>query len=112
MLVTKYDVVNQAALLAALKSELIAAYVDAVIVPSNPERKTLAQRAAESHASDTTLGFVLLPSVLFLAYLFRSTRSPQTASIPPRHTSEPFHSQALFPILEVVSSRQLPERTQ
>jgi hypothetical protein len=47
VLVTKYDVVSHAALLAALKSELMAAYVEAVMVPSNPERKTLAQRAVE-----------------------------------------------------------------
>lgn len=45
VLVIKYDVVNQAALLAALKSELMAAYVEAVIVPSNPERNTLAHKA-------------------------------------------------------------------
>jgi hypothetical protein len=30
---------------AALKSDLITAYVDAVIVPSNPERKTLQKMA-------------------------------------------------------------------
>ena len=66
MAVIKYEVVNQAALLDALKSELMAAYwravrrqclkrwgeggicgltVDAVMVPSNPERNTLAQSA-------------------------------------------------------------------
>jgi hypothetical protein len=45
VLVIRYDVVSQAALLAALKSEPMAAYVDAVMVPSKPERKTLAHRA-------------------------------------------------------------------
>ncbi len=45
VLVIRYDVVNQAALLAALKSEPMAAYVEAVIVPSNPERNTLAHKA-------------------------------------------------------------------
>lgn len=43
---TRYDVVSQAALLAAPKSDAMAAYVDAVTVPSKPDRKTLAQRAA------------------------------------------------------------------
>ena len=45
VLVMRYDVVSQAALLAALKSELIKAYVEAVMVPSKPDRKTLAQSA-------------------------------------------------------------------
>lgn len=41
MLVIKYEVVNQDAVLAALNSELMTAYVEAVIVPSKPARKTL-----------------------------------------------------------------------
>lgn len=45
MLVIKYDVVNQDEVLAALNSELMRAYVDAVIVPSNPAKKTLANMA-------------------------------------------------------------------
>lgn len=45
MLVIRYDVVSHEALLAASKDELIAAYVLAVMVPSNPLRKTLAHSA-------------------------------------------------------------------
>lgn len=41
VLVIKYEVVNQDAVLAALNSELMTAYVEAVIVPSKPARKTL-----------------------------------------------------------------------
>jgi hypothetical protein len=47
VLLMRYDVVSHDALLAALNSELIKAYVEAVIVPSNPERKTFAQSAAQ-----------------------------------------------------------------
>lgn len=36
----RYEVVSHDAVLAALNSELITAYVEAVMVPSNPERKT------------------------------------------------------------------------
>jgi hypothetical protein len=50
-LVIRYDVVSHDALLAALNSELIRAYVEAVTVPSKPERKTLAQSAACSAVS-------------------------------------------------------------
>jgi hypothetical protein len=45
VLVIKYEVVNQEAVFAALNSELISAYVEAVIVPSNPARKTLVKMA-------------------------------------------------------------------
>ena len=41
MLVTRYDVVSHDAVLAASNSELMTAYVAAVIVPSKPYRKTL-----------------------------------------------------------------------
>lgn len=50
MLVIRYDVVNQAALFAAPNSELIAAYVDAVMVMSNPDRKTLAHKAVQERS--------------------------------------------------------------
>jgi hypothetical protein len=40
VLAIKYDVVSQDAVLAALNSELITAYVEAVMVPSKPLRKT------------------------------------------------------------------------
>ncbi len=46
MLVIKYEVVSQEEVFAALNSELIRAYVEAVIVPSKPERKTFAKIAA------------------------------------------------------------------
>jgi hypothetical protein len=42
----RYEVVIQETVFAALKSEPMIAYVDAVTVPSNPERKTL-QNIAE-----------------------------------------------------------------
>lgn len=42
MLVIKYDVVSHDAVFAALNLDEIRAYVEAVIVPSNPDRKTLA----------------------------------------------------------------------
>ena len=45
VLVIRYEVVSHEALLAARKSELINAYVEAVIVPSNPDRNTFAQSA-------------------------------------------------------------------
>lgn len=46
VLVIKYEVVSQEEVFAALNSELIRAYVEAVIVPSKPERKTFAKIAA------------------------------------------------------------------
>jgi len=45
VLVIKYEVVNQEMVLAALKSEPMTAYVEAVMVPSKPERKTLEKMA-------------------------------------------------------------------
>ena len=45
VLVTRYAVVNHDAVFAASKSELITAYVAAVMVPSNPYRKTFANIA-------------------------------------------------------------------
>lgn len=39
--VMRYDVVSHDIVLAALNSDPITAYVDAVIVPSKPDRKTL-----------------------------------------------------------------------
>lgn len=48
VLVIKYEVVNQAALFAALKSDPMAAYVDAVMVPSTPDKKTLAHKAVHT----------------------------------------------------------------
>jgi trans-aconitate methyltransferase len=36
----RYEVVSHDAVLAALNSELITAYVEAVMVPSNPDRNT------------------------------------------------------------------------
>lgn len=45
--VIRYAVVSQEMVFAALKSEPITAYVDAVIVPSKPERKTLQKIAAQ-----------------------------------------------------------------
>ena len=47
VLVIKYEVVNHDAVLAALNSELMTAYVDAVIVPSNPDRNTLDMMAMD-----------------------------------------------------------------
>jgi hypothetical protein len=47
VLVIRYEVVSQDEVFAALNSELISAYVDAVIVPSNPERKTFAKMAEQ-----------------------------------------------------------------
>jgi hypothetical protein len=41
----RYEVVSQDDVFAALNSELMSAYVEAVIVPSKPERKTLAKMA-------------------------------------------------------------------
>jgi len=46
VLVTRYEVVSQEAVLAALNSELMRVYVDAVKVLSKPQRKTLAQMAS------------------------------------------------------------------
>jgi hypothetical protein len=43
--VMAYAVVTQLTVLAALNSEPITAYVEAVTVPSKPERKTLEKRA-------------------------------------------------------------------
>ena len=40
MLVIRYEVVSHETVLAALNSDPITAYVDAVIVPSNPDRNT------------------------------------------------------------------------
>jgi len=45
VLVIKYDVVSHEAVLAASKSELMTAYVAAVMVPSKPYRKTLLMMA-------------------------------------------------------------------
>jgi hypothetical protein len=83
VLVIKYEVVNHAALLAALKSELIAAYVEAVMVPSNPERNTLAQRARLSctHGQQSVGLYPFLLSQL-CTHLFQSTKIPETASMP------------------------------
>ena len=50
VLVMRYDVVSQAALFAASNSELMAAYVDAVMVMSNPDRNTLAHKAVEARS--------------------------------------------------------------
>jgi hypothetical protein len=47
VLVIRYEVVSQDDVLAALNSELMSAYVDAVIVPSKPERKTFAKMAEQ-----------------------------------------------------------------
>ena len=49
------------------------------MVPSNPERNTLAQRAAELHVSTTTLG-LYRSHCHFPTHLFRSTRSLVTAA--------------------------------
>lgn len=46
--VMRYVVVIQLMVLAALKSEPITAYVEAVMVPSKPERKTLQNMAGFS----------------------------------------------------------------
>ena len=59
-----------------------------------------------------TLGLCYFLFVLFVTYLFRSTRSLQTASIPLQHTSGLFHSQVPFVIQEEVSFRLLPELKQ
>ena len=45
MVVMRYAVVSQEMVFAALKSEPMTAYVDAVIVASKPERKTLQKMA-------------------------------------------------------------------
>jgi hypothetical protein len=45
VVVMRYSVVSQEMVFAALKSEPITAYVDAVIVPSKPERNTLQKMA-------------------------------------------------------------------
>jgi hypothetical protein len=47
VLVIKYEVVSQDTLFAALNPDPITAYVEAVIVPSKPYRKTLANIARE-----------------------------------------------------------------
>jgi hypothetical protein len=50
----RYEVVSHDAVLAALNSELITAYVEAVMLPSNPERKTfdmIADNDSESNFS-------------------------------------------------------------
>jgi hypothetical protein len=46
VLVTRYAVVSHTTVSAALKDEPMTAYVDAVMVPSKPERKTLQKIAA------------------------------------------------------------------
>jgi hypothetical protein len=74
VLVIRYEVVSHDAPLAALNSELISAYVDAVMVPSNPERNTLVHNAVE-----VSLGFDKLES-MSTAYLFRSTRTQLAVS--------------------------------
>lgn len=51
VLVIRYDVVSHDALFAALKSELIRAYVDAVMVLSNPDKKALIHKADGSGVS-------------------------------------------------------------
>jgi len=50
----RYEVVSQEIVLAALNSDPITAYVDAVIVPSNPDKKTLENMAKESR-QDTAI---------------------------------------------------------
>lgn len=45
MLVIRYEVVSHEIVLAALNSDPITAYVEAVMVPSNPDRKTLEKMA-------------------------------------------------------------------
>ena len=45
--VIRYEVVSHEIVLAALNSDPITAYVDAVIVPSKPDRKTLENIAAD-----------------------------------------------------------------
>ena len=47
MLVIRYEVVSHETVLAAWNSDPITAYVDAVIVPSNPERNTF-EKIAET----------------------------------------------------------------
>jgi hypothetical protein len=45
VLVIRYEVVSHDAVFAALNFDEIRAYVEAVMVPSNPERKTLTKIA-------------------------------------------------------------------
>jgi hypothetical protein len=49
VLVTRYEVVSHDAVLAASNSELITAYVAAVMVPSKPYKKTLDMMATWIH---------------------------------------------------------------
>jgi hypothetical protein len=44
----RYEVVSHEAVLAALNSELMTAYVDAVMVPSKPARNTFAKMALKN----------------------------------------------------------------
>jgi hypothetical protein len=55
----RYEVVSQDAVLAALNSELIVAYVEAVIVPSKPPRKTLENIATICQWSQAVGGILL-----------------------------------------------------
>jgi hypothetical protein len=71
VLVIRYDVVSHDALLAALNSELIRAYVEAVTVPSKPERKTLAQSAVCSIVSKARTA----NSAEIAPYLSQSTKT-------------------------------------
>jgi hypothetical protein len=69
----RYDVVSHEIVLAALNSDPITAYVDAVIVPSKPARKTFENIAVKCQSQFTTLRAH--------KYLFRSIESPVGVSI-------------------------------
>ena len=79
----RYDVVNQAALFAAPNSELMAAYVDAVMVMSNPDKNTLAHKAV--HKRSVSLSFSIILLLLFFNQVFtyrsQSTRILALVSI-------------------------------
>ena len=79
--VMRYAVVIQLMELAALKSEPITAYVDAVIVPSKPERKTLQNIAVSSYQHCSKKVMVSQPGrspapAGMLLYLPESNKSP------------------------------------
>jgi hypothetical protein len=64
VVVMRYAVVSQDIVFAALKSEPMTAYVDAVIVPSNPERKTLQKMARCLVSWRTKMGGRAIPTCL------------------------------------------------
>lgn len=65
----RHAVVSQEIVLAALKSDLITVYVEAVIAPSNPKRKTLVTFVRLEH-----------PWGIGLPHLFKSTQISSLAT--------------------------------